>query len=66
MIKTIEITVSPDGSTKIETKGFIGGECRDASRAIEVALGLRQFEQLTAEFYSEAVQGQRVRQEGQA
>ena len=35
MNKTIEITVSPTGETKVETKGFTGGECRDASQFVE-------------------------------
>ena len=51
MKRTIEITVSPTGETKVETKGFSGGECRDASRFVEQALGQRTAEQLTGEFY---------------
>ena len=35
MTQTIEVIVSPTGETKIETKGFIGSSCRDASRFIE-------------------------------
>lgn len=41
MTKIIEVIVSPKGETKIETKGFVGGECRQASRFIEQALGLK-------------------------
>jgi hypothetical protein len=52
MNKRIEITVAPDGSTKVETKGFAGTECQQASRFVEVALGRRVGEQLTEEFYS--------------
>jgi hypothetical protein len=66
MTKTIEVIVGPDGSTRVETKGFAGAECREASRGLKAALGLRQSEQLTAEFYQQATQGQHVRQEGQA
>ena len=36
-MKTIEIIVYPDGKSRVETKGFSGGECRDASRFIEKA-----------------------------
>ena len=54
--KTIEIVVKPDGQTIVETKGFTGATCRDASRFIEQALGKRQSEQLTAEFYQQASQ----------
>ena len=53
MKKVIEITISPTGETKVETKGFGGGECRDASRFVETALGQRTAEQLTGEFYQE-------------
>ena len=58
-MKTIEITISPRGETKVETKGFRGGECREASRFVEQALGQRTAETLTAEFY----QGQQAAQE---
>ena len=51
MNKTIEITVSPTGLTQVQTKGFIGGDCRDASRFVEEALGQRVNESLTAEFH---------------
>ena len=42
MKQIIEITVSPTGQTNVQTKGFVGGECRDASRFIEEALGRRR------------------------
>lgn len=51
MSKTIEITVGPKGETTVQTKGFIGGECRDASRFVEQALGQKTAETLTAEFH---------------
>ena len=52
MTQIIEVIVSPTGETKIETKGFTGSSCRDASRFIEEALGQRMGEQLTAEFHA--------------
>jgi len=61
-VKTIEITVSPKGETKVETKGFAGGECREASRFVEQALGARTDEQLTAEFYQSQGARQELRQ----
>lgn len=61
-MKTIEITVAPDGQTKVETKGFAGDSCRDASRFIEQALGKAANEQLTAEFYQAAGQMQTLQQ----
>ncbi len=51
-MKTIEITISPKGETKIETKGFSGTECRLASQFVEVALGQRTSEQMTGEYYN--------------
>ena len=57
-MKTIEIIVSPKGETTVTTKGFVGGECREASKFIETALGNRQGERLTAEFHQVAVQQQ--------
>jgi len=47
----IEIIVQPDGQTRVETKGFAGSGCRDASRFIEQALGKSTGEKLTAEFH---------------
>jgi hypothetical protein len=57
-VKTIEITVGPQGETKVETKGFTGGACREASRFVEQALGTHLGEQVTAEFH----QGQTTEQ----
>ena len=50
-MKIIEITVDSKGQTKVETRGFTGGECREASRFIEQALGQNTAEKLTAEFH---------------
>jgi hypothetical protein len=58
-LKIIKITVDPKGQSKVETKGFTGGKCREASRLVEQALGTRSAETLTAEFY----QGQQADQE---
>lgn len=62
MIKTIEIVVAPNGTTRVETKGFAGGECRSASEFVEKALGKRTGEQLTGEFYLPAAQQQSLRE----
>ena len=62
MNKSIEITVSPTGLTQVQTKGFIGGECREASRFVEEALGQRVNETLTTEFHQSAQQQQAVQQ----
>jgi len=56
MSKVIEIVVSPTGQTQVQTRGFIGSECRQASQFIEEALGKRTGERLTAEFHEQASQ----------
>lgn len=52
----IEVIVAPDGSTQIETKGFAGESCRDASRFLEEALGRQTAETLTSEYHCSATQ----------
>jgi hypothetical protein len=58
MTQIIEVVISPDGQSKVETKGFTGPSCQDASRFIEEALGSRVDEQLTGEFYQTQAQGE--------
>jgi len=53
MSQTIEIIVAPNGQSKVQTKGFTGSSCRQASQFIEQALGQRTSEQLTADFYQQ-------------
>jgi len=56
-MKRIEIIVTPEGRTTVQTLGFTGPSCRDASKFIEQALGQRTGEKLTAEFYqTESIQ----------
>ena len=50
-MKFIEITVDSKGQSKVETRGFTGGECREANKFIAQALGQRIDEKLTGEFY---------------
>ena len=63
MKKIIEVIVAPSGETKVETKGFVGTECRDASRFIEQALGQQTGENLTTEFYQRQQITQQQREE---
>jgi hypothetical protein len=58
----IRITVNAKGETKVETKGFSGSQCREASRFLEQALGQPVHEQLTVEFYQGQSTGQEMRQ----
>ena len=59
MSKVIEINVNPKGETTVQTRGFAGSECREASKFVEQALGQSTAESLTAEFH----QGQQAAQE---
>ena len=60
--KIIRVIVGPKGETKVETKGIAGGECLEASRFLEQALGQPVGEQLTAEFYQSGTTEQQIRQ----
>ena len=61
-MKTVEIIVTPEGRTTVQTMGFIGPSCREASKFIEQALGQRIAENLTTEFHQtvESLQTQHV------
>lgn len=61
-MKLIEVTVSPTGETTIQTKGYIGGECQQASEWLEQALGIVSTDRKTAEFYETTSQQQEIRQ----
>jgi hypothetical protein len=61
-MKTIEVVVSPQGEVSVETKGFSGPSCREASRFIEQALGQRTGELLTAEFHQSQAQQESAQQ----
>ena len=52
-MKTIEITVSPAGEARVETKGFAGTACRDATKLLERALGVVASDTPTAEMYQQ-------------
>ena len=61
-MKSIEITVDSKGQSRVETRGFTGGECREASKFIEQALGQRTDEKLTADFYQAQSSEQQLKQ----
>ena len=62
MARVIEIIVSATGETVLETKGYSGAECKEASRFLEQALGTASSERTTAEFYAAADAEQPARQ----
>ena len=62
MPRIIEVVVSPQGETTIQTKGYAGGACLQASRFVEQALGVATADHKTAEFYQSTATEQRVQQ----
>lgn len=61
-MKTIEVLVAPDGQIRLETRGFQGSTCRDASQALESTLGLRTTDSATTEFHATAETSEHVRE----
>ena len=61
-MKIIEIIIAPNGQSTVETKGFTGSECRDASRFIEQAIGQQTNEILKSEFHQSVTAQQQVQQ----
>lgn len=51
MSKRIVITIDPKGNSQVETKGFAGSECIEASKFVESALGSQANLRTTAEFF---------------
>ena len=51
MSRVIEVTISPQGGTTLQTKGYVGGECLQASKFLEQALGVVASEHKTAEYH---------------
>jgi hypothetical protein len=63
MTRIIEVTVSPKGETSVQTKGFSGGSCTQASKWLESALGVTTTDNKTAEYYQSATTEQHVQQQ---
>ncbi len=53
MSRIIEVIVSPSGETTVQTKGYAGSDCLQASRFLEQALGAKTSDRPTSEFYQE-------------
>lgn len=60
-MKIIEILVSPTGETTVQTKGYVGAECQQASKFLEQALGAVTAERKTSEFYETTEEQQALR-----
>lgn len=62
MPRIIEVIVSPAGETSIQTKGYTGSDCFQASRFLEEALGVKTADKPTSEFYSSLTQPVEIQQ----
>jgi hypothetical protein len=62
MPRSIEVTVSPTGETTIQTKGYAGGECQQASKWLEQALGISTADRKTSEYFQALSTEQHVQQ----
>jgi hypothetical protein len=62
MPRIIEVTVSPQGETTVQTKGYAGADCLQASKFLEQSLGVTAHDQKTTEFYQPITQEQQVQQ----
>jgi len=62
MARVIEVVVSPRGETTVQTKGYAGSDCLQASKFLEQALGVAAAERKTGEFYLTAPAEQHVQQ----
>lgn len=62
MPRLIEVTVSPQGEITVQTKGYAGTDCLQASKFLEAALGVPLSDKKTAEFYSHQTAAQQIQQ----
>lgn len=62
MQRIIELIISPRGETTLQTKGYAGTSCQQASRFLEQALGITATDRPTAEYYQSTPIEQRVQQ----
>ena len=62
MPRVIEVIVSPAGEATVQTRGYEGSDCLQASRFLEQALGLRTSDRKTDEFYAATPSHQQVQQ----
>jgi hypothetical protein len=51
MPRIIEVIVSPQGEVTLQTKGYAGSDCLQASKSLEQALGVVTNDQMTTDFY---------------
>jgi hypothetical protein len=60
--RTIEVLVSPTGEVSVQTKGYAGSDCLQASKFLEQTLGVTSADRKTSEFYETAPVEQQLHQ----
>ena len=62
MSRVIEVIVSPTGEATVQTRGYAGADCLQASKFLEQALGVATADSKTAEYYTTTDTAQQVQQ----
>jgi hypothetical protein len=62
MLRLIEVTISSTGETTVQTKGYVGSDCLQASCFLEQALGTPTREEKTADYYQTLPAAQEIQQ----
>lgn len=50
-MKTVTVTINKQGQPRVETQGFTGSECQQATAGLQSALGFTTDDQPTSEMY---------------
>jgi hypothetical protein len=50
-VRLLEVLVSPQGEATVQTRGYSGADCLQASKFLEQALGVSTTDRKTAEYY---------------
>jgi hypothetical protein len=61
-VHLIEVLVSPQGEATVQTRGYPGDDCLQASKFLEQALGVTTAERKTAEYYQPTQTEQQIQQ----
>ena len=60
----IKIRFSKDGTSVVETEGFVGADCTRASDFVEKALGMQTHDEKKQEYFSDSEVHQHLRMDG--
>ena len=61
-VRLIEVLVSPHGEATVQTRGYAGADCLQASKFLEQALGVISTDRKTAEYYRSTQTEQQIQQ----